>query len=517
MHAPGYVSSSIHPIYAHTIHPIYGHTIHPIHAQNMIAINLHLPPLIHISRYHRYLRRRVVSFRLLSIINFTAKNRSQRANVHLTTTRPRPRPFYDMASSQPTILTPTAIIGYMESGTGNNLLRRHECALRAAENLHGAWYPTAEMKRSTVPPALREIVDHYNKYHLNQPDDIPLVAYNLWGILFRRTYTYRQISQMSHEFVYIQQRYLDSDEVRLNKTIRRQANCKQIIGSDFHRIKSVVSIRLPSGWAYLYGAMDLHWRDHGSLSYNDIYHQHHKMNDLSIENSIVTPTIQNPKSQKRNGIFVEYQSSSTFDIIRAGCTIGLHSFHEHLTNYMMTITNTDQSRAGERIDLNDSTYVSTRVRFGFGREQKFPDDQTKSKCIHYYYLGTKMPTISYEPFLKMPIMVRKELRNIFECATQVLKIKMPTMLPKHNVRKACAMKLNAAMGLPSASMEFEYYDIVLTRNVVLPKHIDRSNDHRKGYNYCVVYSFFHIINHLEYKVSIIMTSRVSVGAALAKL
>ena len=128
-----------------------------------------------------------------------------------------------------------------------------------------------------------------------------------------------------------------------------------------------------------------------------------------------------------------------------------------------------------------------------------------------------MPTISYEPFLKMPIMVRKELRNIFECATQVLKSKMPTMLPKHNVRKACAMELNAAMGLPSASMEFEYYDIVLTRNVVLPKHIDRSNDHRKGYNYCVVYSFFHIINQLEYKVSIIMTSRVSVGAALAKL
>ena len=480
----------------------------------MIAINLHLPRLIHISRYHPYFRKRVLSFRLLSIENLTSKKRSQRANVHLTTARPRPHPFYDMKH---TILTPTAIIGYMESGTGKNLLRRHECALRAFENLHRVWYPTAEMKRSAVPPALRDIVDHYNKYQLNQPDDIPLVAFNLWGILFRRTYSYRQISQMSHEFIYIQQRYLDSDEVRLNKTIRRKADCKKMIGSDFHRIKSVVSIRLPSGCAYLYGAMGLHWRDHGSLSYDDVYHQHDMMDHLLIENSIVTPTTQNLESQARNDIFVEYQSSSTFDTIQAGSTIGLHSFHAHLTTYMMTIKNIDQSRAGERIQQNDPTYLSTRVRFGFGREQKVPDDQTKSECIHYFYRGTKMPTISYQAFLNMPRIVRKELRNIFQCATQVLKSKMPTMMPKHNMRKACAMELNAAMGLPRATMEFEYYDIVLTRNVVLPKHIDRNNDHREGYNYCVVYSFFHIINHLEYKVSIIMTSRVSVGAALAKI
>ena len=91
------------------------------------------------------------------------------------------------------------------------------------------------------------------------------------------------------------------------------------------------------------------------------------------------------------------------------------------------------------------------------------------------------------------------------------------MMPKHNIRKACAKKLNEEMSLPRASMEFEYYHIVLTRNVVLPKHIDMKNDHREGYNYCVVYSFFHVINNLEYKVSIIMTSRVSLGVALEKI
>ena len=290
-----------------------------------------------------------------------------------------------------------------------------------------------------------------------------------------------------------------------------------MIGSDLHRIKSVVSIRLPFGGAYLYGVKGLHWRHHGSQSHDDVYHNHGIMDNLGIENSIVTPTMQNKESQRRNDIFVEYPSSSTFDSICAGTTIGLHSFHDQLITYMMTIDNIDPSRAGERIHPNESTYVNTNILFGFGREQKIPNNPSKSKCIHYTYKGTKMPTISSKDFLVMPRSIRMELRNIFQCATQVLKRKMPSMMPKHNIRKACAQKLNEEMGLPRASMEFEYYHIVLTRNVVLPKHIDMKNDHREGYNYCVVYSFFHVINNLEYKVSIIMTSRVSLGAALEKI
>ena len=113
-----------------------------------------------------------------------------------------------------------------------------------------------------MPNVLRDIVHHFNTHHLTKPDDIPLVAYNLWGILFHQTYSNCQISQLSHEFIYIQQRYLDSDESRLKKPIRRQAYCRTMIGSDLHRIKSVVSIRLPFGGAYLYGVKGLHWRHH---------------------------------------------------------------------------------------------------------------------------------------------------------------------------------------------------------------------------------------------------------------
>ena len=65
-------------------------------------------------------------------------------------------------------------------------------------------------------------------------------------------------------------------------------------------------------------------------------------------------------------------------------------------------------------------------------------------------------------------------------------------------------------------MCFEYYDILLSRNTVLLKHIDSKNDHRPGYNFCVVYSFFQVIEKLEYNVSIIMTTRSDVGAAIEK-
>ena len=54
----------------------------------------------------------------------------------------------------------------------------------------------------------------------------------------------------------------------------------------------------------------------------------------------------------------------------------------------------------------------------------------------------------------------------------MLKNKMSDELPKYNRRKQSSMKLNNAMGFKGAKMEFEYYDIVLTWNCILPGHID---------------------------------------------
>ena len=48
-------------------------------------------------------------------------------------------------------------------------------------------------------------------------------------------------------------------------------------------------------------------------------------------------------------------------------------------------------------------------------------------------------------------------------------------------------------------------------NTKLRKHIDGKNDHREGYNMCVVYSYYCTMNDLEYKVSIIMCTQNDVG------
>ena len=78
----------------------------------------------------------------------------------------------------------------------------------------------------------------------------------------------------------------------------------------------------------------------------------------------------------------------------------------------------------------------------------------------------------------------------------------------------CTKKINTELGYPWARMRFEYYEILVTRNIVLPKHIYQKNDHMKGYKLCVVYSFYLCLNVLEYKVSIIMTNRSAIGNAL---
>ena len=70
------------------------------------------------------------------------------------------------------------------------------------------------------------------------------------------------------------------------------------------------------------------------------------------------------------------------------------------------------------------------------------------------------------------------------------------------------------MGFPNSKNRFEFVDIVVSRNTILLKHIDYKNDHRTGYTLCVVYSFHQIVDEVDYRVLVIMTTGTSVGAAL---
>ena len=199
---------------------------------------------------------------------------------------------------------------------------------------------------------------------------------------------------MSHEFIYILERYLDAEEVKTNTKIRRRPASKAQIGrADIYSLKTNVSIHLPSGKRYFYGARDLHFKKHGSTATCAFEYHHELMDRTGIETSLVTPRSGNIEAQKRNDIFVVYDDSPEFEVFEKKSNIGLASMQYHIVMYLLKVSATDGHRAGKLIHKG-SNPISLRLRWGFGREQKIPTQNTKGNCIHWKLHGQKMPTIN---------------------------------------------------------------------------------------------------------------------------
>ena len=65
---------------------------------------------------------------------------------------------------------------------------------------------------------------------------------------------------------------------------------------------------------------------------------------------------------------------------------------------------------------------------------------------------------------------------------------------------------------------FEYYDIqIMSSRIKLHRHMDYKNDLRDGYDQTVVYSFVRTLSNVEYKVSIVMTSRCHAGTFMERI
>ena len=72
--------------------------------------------------------------------------------------------------------------------------------------------------------------------------------------------------------------------------------------------------------------------------------------------------------------------------------------------------------------------------------------------------------------------------------------------------------LNAAIKFPDSTALFGYYDIIISQKFDSKNTLTKKNDGRTGYDHCAVYSFFQVIYGDEYRVSVVMTTRCSVGA-----
>ena len=128
----------------------------------------------------------------------------------------------------------------------------------------------------------------------------------------------------------------------------------------------------------------------------------------------------------------------------------------------------------------------------------------------------QMPTIQHMIFTNLPDSLKPQIMKPFESAQLFVDKCIPNAFPITARTNECSKRLNAVLGISNSKSKFEQFDIVLSRNTVLPKHIDSKNDNRAGYNLCTVYSFCQEIVGMEYKVSVIMTTHSSVGVAFDK-
>ena len=130
--------------------------------------------------------------------------------------------------------------------------------------------------------------------------------------------------------------------------------------------------------------------------------------------------------------------------------------------------------------------------------------------------GQQMTTIQHTAFTNLPGSLKPQTMKLFESEPLFVDKCIPNAFPIIARTNECSERLNAVLVFPNSRSKFEYFDIVLSRNTVLPKHIDSKNDNRPGYNLYTVHSFYQEIVGVEYKISVIMTTRSSVGAAFDK-
>ena len=128
-----------------------------------------------------------------------------------------------------------------------------------------------------------------------------------------------------------------------------------------------------------------------------------------------------------------------------------------------------------------------------------------------------MPTLNVAPFLQITKSLQRQIIAVMETATSLVLSEDKASFTNPLRTKLFAKIFNNAMGFESSSSLFEYIQIVVAKNTVLNEHVDHKNDHRSGYNFCSVYSFYHVKDNEEYRISLIMTTRTTIGAALKKL
>ena len=125
--------------------------------------------------------------------------------------------------------------------------------------------------------------------------------------------------------------------------------------------------------------------------------------------------------------------------------------------------------------------ININLQFGFGRIQSSQNNGT------WYVNERKIPILNLAAFMKMSKSLQHQLVSLFECGYNFLNDQEDCLFHDKLRNVIFSNRLNEHIGYPHLRSQFEYYHIVLSRNLILQKHIDHKNDHRDGYNHCIVY------------------------------
>ena len=432
-----------------------------------------------------------------------------------------------MARGQLMLLSPRTITELLRSDSNHPRLRRHHACVNIIQDYR---CNTSITKISpsfsySVPPTIfKQICLHYNTYVLFLPNDLQISTVGLWRIFVRspgepsflslcrksRNFPSTQCVPSHHAIV-----------IRQSKsTIRR----KRISISS---TKRVVSILQPDSVPVLYLAENLHSSPHSSASIHSIPAISSAMNRGGVEHIVLSPSSAGTDGIARaSGITAIYSNSKSLLSLRKSLSIIRPSlqpssirptirpdcfFHDEMAQYLLSLCRKfDTSRQSGCISPGHSC-GSASLKWGWGRIQPDSNSQT------WYINNQKMPTLNVAPFFHISKSLQRQIISVMETATSIARSEDQASFPNPIRTKLFSKIFNNAMGFESSSSLFEYIHIVISKNTVLNEHIDHKNDHRSGYNFCSVYSFYHVKDNEEYRISLIMTTRTTIGAALEKL
>ena len=417
-------------------------------------------------------------------------------------------------------LTPKEEQKLRSSNKSDLRLLQHDLANSIVGHFLSHHPPLNHLPPHTVPPYLRVLVNKINTKHFHRKGSPAIQPLCLWQIIHCAHFCHLNYSPASHpapnhDGIYVFDRFPCPDETKTPYLLRRPDPSSSFAPtSSSLTYKNCTFVTQPDGMCIMYLVHGLHSKRHGSAFLSQIPALQATLAPISVPVTTITHPLTSRNGKKgtasHNGVTVFDSSSAPLSRLHASLPNGPLAFHVSLALHILdNERSTDMSRVDGKL-CQTLQSVNLRLRFGWGREQT-----TKYKAA---VVGNqKLPSLVVAPFHKCLIHIRTGLMKVMETGSDVVR-KRNSLEGKDIMREDIfARRMNAALGHPSSRNNFEYVDIVLSRNCVLPAHLDRKNNHRAGHDHCAVYSFSVLVKDLQYQVAIIMTTRYAVGACLEKI